>query len=1574
MPVIGQEVWSSGEITATQGWTSVTNLDVSSKVTAAGTYYLKVAVWLETPGSNTGPFTIGYDNVIANWSKTTIRYVTDRPMISPTASLNVIDVAHWNSFTETATKNGGEIYYQLSNNDGATWQYWNGSAWTSAGATNYNIASVINANIGTFSATNKKIMWKAFLESNGTQQVILADLAVGYTTNNSPEILNLVSSQDTVSGLVHIDYDLRDTESDPASLVTYEYSLTGAFAGEQVVMTASTTDPSHSGIVGLSSSPAGVAHTFVWDTCANVGNIYSTTTYVRLRANDGIINSSYVTSSAFTIDCVAPAVDSVLAAQAAGSTDVIVTYNLTDDTATDLLVELDISNDGGSTWMVTDTSVTGDVGSGLSAGNGKMITWAAGVDFDGQQQNSMRVRVRAKDQYQNQSDYAASADFTLDTLDPAINASTDLQAQPNAGETSVLISGSFTETNPNTNNFYVAINDGGYNAATAGDANTATPSTQATMVGATLDGNDYISKVKITHTDDYGQSTDNENTSPAIAYRFVKPYTPPAPTLSDSAPAQLNLTINSHVAETNDLEYVIYETTQAEYVQSDGTLGAGAVWQALGTAAGQWGDNTGESGKVTINGLSLPLASYIFEVKSRNTSDTSYAASSESAPSASASITNTAPSVTINSVVQQTGGANYVLIGYTGVDAQNDTNSITTYEYSTDNSSWFTMTEKNGVGSDGTSGLVFTATGAGFVFAWDSGTDLPDKEDSTVYVRLQSTDTLAASSLTVSSAFEVDNVGPVISNVLAGQTPGTDNIVFTYDLNDNAGADNIVMLDISDDSGATWTVTDTSVAGDVGAGVTAGANRSIIWSADADFNGEEQSDLKVRIKATDSYGNVGSFTESSDFAIDTAGPIISNVNASQGAGLGDVVITYDLADGSVAEHLVEIGVSDDDGITWGVATSTVSGDIGMGQTTGSKTMIWRAKTDFDGEAQNDMRIRVKATDRFGNQGSYAQSSDFTLDTANPVIANLSAIQNLGAGSVTISYDLSDDTVSSTTVEMDISNDGGATWTVTDTSSTGAVGSGVAADAGKIIIWDARNDFNNEEQNDMRIRLRAADSFGNISIYFESANFTVDTAEPLGLSILSKFTTTATTATLTWSGAVTDANFNHYELWHSSISGDVDNRTGTASKWDDNNDANLSNIHTISTIITGLSLTSNYYVKIWAVDDYGNETTCASINLYEVPAPVSAPAPAASAAGGGSFLPPDITAPGQPTLASVSTPTNLTAVIITGLAEPRSRIDLYDNNNLAGRLSSATGENGIFYQEFTLGEGNHILSVKAVDFSNNTSVFSNAVNMTVDLTPPAAPILFSPSAGEQITDATPELIGIGEPAARINILIDGIISLNTLTDNNGSWRLILPSEFALADGSHNLIISATDEAGNKSAQTSVGITKVALSAGVSIVSPAVPSIPVSAGAGITEITEAVELPGVPVPSVTNISLGIIPDTIQFTGVSLPNKEVVVYVHSDQALVYRTRTNSKGVWTISHSQNVVELSSGQHSVFAVTIDPIAKVRSRASAVSLFVVEKSFWISLFNLLNLPTTIITLAVMLLIMTWLYRLRTKTS
>ena len=1189
-PTVGQEVWDSGNMTGTTSWASISQVDISSKLPTAGTYYVKIGVYAVYNGTNspTG-VQVGFDNVQASWSSAgTPTYDTSRPAIYPNASLTMDKTVSWNGFTETATKNGGEIYYQLSDDNGAIWQYWNGSAWVTAGVTDYSIASVVDTNIPTFSITNNQIIWRAFLSSDGTQQVILDNVAIDYTENTLPVIANVSPEQGTSTGYVYINYDLQDGESDPLTLTDYEYSLTGAFAGEEVTMSAVAGDPQYDGVSSLASSPSGITNTFVWDAQSQIGSIYDATVYVRLRSHDGVGYSDYTASSAFATDYVDPVVSNVTAVQVSGSTDVTLTYDLTDDTATNLTVELDVSDDSGSTWVVTDTSVTGSVGTGQATGVSKTITWDAGTDFPNQLQTDLRVQIRAKDAYQNQGTDVASSDFSLDTLPPATLVTADLQAQPNAGDTTVLIAGTFTETNPNTNDFYVAINGGAYSSATAGDGNTATPSTQLTGVDAMLDGNDYVSGVKIMHTDDFGQARDNENTSVTTAYAYVKPYTPQAPTLSNPVTTQLDVTINPHASEAGDLEYAINETTTGNFVQANGTLGASPVWQTMAV----WGTKT-------ITGLSSPVANYMFNVKSRNPNDLGDAISSESAYSATAQLTNTAPSISFGTMTQDTDGIGYVEVNYTGTDEQGDINRLTVYEYSTDNSNWHTMTEKSGVGSDGTTNLTFLPGGSVHVFAWDAVADLSTREDSTVYVRLRASDTLTTSSLTTSSAFEIDTMLPVVSGVSAVQNAGARTVQITYTLTD--ANNSLVELDISDDSGGSWGVTDGTVSGDVGSGVIPGS-KTITWNAGADFNDQYQTDLQVRVRAKDTYGNQGDNSSSSDFVIDTKDPVVSNVTGAQDASLDTFAFQYDVSE-DIGTVMIGLEISNDGGSSWSVPTTTAAGDLGAGITSGSgKTITWDAGTDYTGYEKSNMQIRVTATDSFTNAGN-STSSNFSLDTLAPRVTSVEASQTAGATNVSISYTLADQNTS--LIELDISHDSGGTWSVTDVSVTGDVGSGVSAGS-KTIIWDAGTDYNEFDELDMQVRVRAKDTFEHQSANTASSDYALDTLNPVADTVTDmQSQPLAGETTVLIGGSFTEAHPDT-NIFSVALNGGAYS-SGTAG------DGNTANPSTQSTGADA-TLDGNDYisgVKITHTDDFGqtadNENTSPTV-AYKYVKPYTPPAP------------------------------------------------------------------------------------------------------------------------------------------------------------------------------------------------------------------------------------------------------------------------------------------------------------------------------------------------------------------------------
>lgn len=181
---IANAVWSHQYSAADplQTWQTGVSIDATSKITAQGTYYVKLAVWLETANATGNPnrsFRGGYDNARLTWTKNGPQYPSDRPPINNGQSYEPPSIDTWTTFSESATKNGGEIYYQISDDDGATWYYWDGTQWAAAGAGDDNTAADVNAHLAEFDAVNGKFMFKAFLESDGTQAIELDEVAVG---------------------------------------------------------------------------------------------------------------------------------------------------------------------------------------------------------------------------------------------------------------------------------------------------------------------------------------------------------------------------------------------------------------------------------------------------------------------------------------------------------------------------------------------------------------------------------------------------------------------------------------------------------------------------------------------------------------------------------------------------------------------------------------------------------------------------------------------------------------------------------------------------------------------------------------------------------------------------------------------------------------------------------------------------------------------------------------------------------------------------------------------------------------------------------------------------------------------------------------------------------------------------------------------------------------------------------------------------------------------------------------------------------------------------------------------------
>lgn len=95
-------------------------------------------------------------------------------------------VKSWDGFSTNETTEGGDIKYRLSNDDGLSWQYWDGDSWEiSSDLQNSNYANIINDNISSLPVTFSGIRWQAISQGNGHQRVQLNNVGITAQSDNT---------------------------------------------------------------------------------------------------------------------------------------------------------------------------------------------------------------------------------------------------------------------------------------------------------------------------------------------------------------------------------------------------------------------------------------------------------------------------------------------------------------------------------------------------------------------------------------------------------------------------------------------------------------------------------------------------------------------------------------------------------------------------------------------------------------------------------------------------------------------------------------------------------------------------------------------------------------------------------------------------------------------------------------------------------------------------------------------------------------------------------------------------------------------------------------------------------------------------------------------------------------------------------------------------------------------------------------------------------------------------------------------------------------------------------------------
>lgn len=201
---------------------------------------------------------------------------------------------------------------------------------------------------------------------------------------------------------------------------------------------------------------------------------------------------------------------------------------------------------------------------------------------------------------------------------------------------------------------------------------------------------------------------------------------------------------------------------------------------------------------------------------------------------------------------------------------------------------------------------------------------------------------------------------------------------------------------------------------------------------------------------------------------------------------------------------------------------------------------------------------------------------------------------------------------------------------------------------------------------------------------------------------------------------------------------------------------------------------------------------------------------------------DITPPAIPVLTSVVDDqpgitgnlvsgqlTNDATPTLNGRGEAGATINVYLDGNPASIGTTTVNSDGTwsFTPQTPMANGNHTLTLSATDPAGNSSAVSSGFVLTIDATPPAAPVIASvadntapvtgivPNGGST-NETRPTLSGTGEAGATLSIYNGSALVGTTQVQANGSWSFT-PSS-SLGAGVWNLTATATDAAGNTSA--------------------------------------------------------------------------------------------------------------------------------------------------------------------------------
>ncbi|WP_422396482.1 Ig-like domain-containing protein [Sphingomonas koreensis] len=745
------------------------------------------------------------------------------------------------------------------------------------------------------------------------------------------------------------------------------------------------------------------------------------------------------------------------------------------------------------------------------------------------------------------------------------------------------------------------------------------------------------------------------------------------------------------------------------------------------------------------------------------------------------------------------------------------------------------------------------------------------------------------------AADAVGNVSPPASIVIDSLAPAVPTI---GDIADNVGA----VLGSVSNGGVTDDTTPTlsGTGAEANATITIYNNGTAIGTTTADGAGAwsftpaalPPGAHSFTVSATDAAGNASAQSAAYAITIDTSVPAVPTI--------GDIADNVGAVLGSVSNG----GVTDDTTPTLSGTGAEANATITIynnGTAIGTTTADGAGAWSFTPAAlpPGAHSFTVSATDAAGNASAQSAAYAITIDTSAPAVPTIGDIaDNVGAvlGSVS-NGGVTDDTtptLSGTGAE--------ANATITIYNNGTAIGTTTADGAGAWSFTPAALPPGTHS-----FTVSATDAAGNASAQSAAYAITIDTSVPavptigdiadnvgavLG-SVSNGGVTDDTTPTLSGTGAEANATITIYNNGTAIGTTTADG----AGAWSFTPAALPPGAHSFT---------------VSATDAAGNASAQSAAYAITIDTSV----PAVPTIG-------DIADNVGAVLGSVSNGgvTDDTTPTLSGTgAEANATITIYNNGTAIG-TTTADGAGAWSFTPAALPPGAHSFTVSATDAAGNASAQSAAYAITIDTSVPAVPtigdiadnvgaVLGSVSNGGVTDDTTPTLSGTGAEAnATITIYNNGTAIGTTTADGAGAWSF---TPAALPPGTHSFTVSATDAAGNASAQSAA----YAITIDTSV--PAVPTI--------GDIADNV---GAVLGSVSNG--GVTDDTTPTLSGTGAEANATITIYNNGTAIGTTTADGAGAWSFTpaalppgaHSFTVSATdaagnASAQSAAYAITID--------------------------------------------------------